>query len=84
MNANWIKNQSEEKILKQISEEYYSDKYEIEYFIKSDDGGRHIEAKVVGQHNATELRLRIPINYNGWRTVVVFTPLEVFLKKKED
>lgn len=83
MNANWVKNQSDEKILKQIAEQFKNDKYEIDFFIKSDDGGKHIEAKVVGQHFASELRKKIPINFCGWRTIVAFTPLEVILKKKD-
>lgn len=83
MNANWIKNQSEENILKQLKEEFKKCKYDIEFLIKSDDGGRHIEAKVIGQNNSADLRKKLPLNYNGWRTIVSSTPLETVLKKKD-
>ena len=83
MNANWIKNQSEENILKELKEEFKKYKYDIEFLIKSDDGGRHIEAKVIGQNNSADLRKKLPLNYNGWRTIVSYTPLETVLKKKD-
>lgn len=83
MNANWVKNQSEEKIIKQLDEEYKNSKYNIEFLIKSDDGGRHIEAKVVGQNNSIDLRKKLPLNYNGWRTIVSYTPLDTVIKKKD-
>jgi len=83
MNANWAKNQSDEAILKQIKKEFENELYDIEFFIKSDDGGKHIEARVIGHLNSNDLRKKIPLNYNGWRTLVSYTPLDVVLKKKE-
>ncbi len=83
MNANWVKNQSEENIIKELKEEYKNNKYDIDFLVKSDDGGRHIEAKVIGQNNSSDLRKKLPLNYNGWRTIVSYTPLETVLKKKD-
>jgi hypothetical protein len=82
MNTNWTKEQTEEAIIKQIKKDFGNQLYDIEFFIKSDDGGKHIEARVLGHLNSNDLRKKIPINYNGWRTIVSYTPLEVVLKKK--
>ena len=82
MNANWTKDQTEEAIIKEIKKDFNNQLYDIDFFIKSDDGGKHIEARVIGHLNSNDLRKKIPINYNGWRTIVSYTPLEVVLKKK--
>lgn len=83
MNANWAKNQSEEIVLKEIAKDFIDKKNNIEFFIKSDDGGRHLEVRILGQHNASELRNKIPLNYKGWRTVVIGTPVDIVVKRKE-
>ena len=83
MNANWTKEQSEERIIKEISKEFQNDNFKIDFIIKSDDGGKHIEARIGGLNDATILRKLLPLNYNGWRTLVVFWPIETILKKKE-
>jgi hypothetical protein len=82
MNANWTKEQTEQAIIKQIKKEFENESYKIEFFIKSDDGGRHIEARVLGEKNSNQLRKKLPINYDGWRTIVSYTPLEVVFIKK--
>lgn len=86
MNANWKKQQSEKEILDKIAKEFANKKFEIEFFIGSDDGGRHIEARVDGKNNASILRKLIPLNYNGWRTIVIYVdvpePEKIILKKK--
>jgi len=82
MDSNWTKEQTEQAIIKQIKKDFGNQKYDIEFFIKSDDGGKHIEARVIGQLNSNDLRKKIPINYDGWRTIISYTPLEVVLKKK--
>jgi hypothetical protein len=82
MNANWTKEQTEEAIIKQIKKEFENELYNIEFSIKSDDGGKHIEARVLGNKSSSELRKKLPINYSGWRTIVSYTPLEVDLNKK--
>ena len=82
MNANWTKEQTEEAIIKQIKKEFANQLYDIEFFVKMDDGGKHIEARVIGHLNSNDLRKKIPINYNGWRPLVSYTPLDVVVKKK--
>lgn len=71
MNANWTKDKREDDILKQAAEEFSGQPYDIEFYVKSDDGGRHIEAVIVGQGNSSKFRKLFPLNYNGWRTVVI-------------
>jgi hypothetical protein len=71
MNANWTKKTNDDDILQQVSKEFSGLGYEIEFYVKSDDGGRHIEARVNGEQNGSTFRKILPLNYNGWRTVVV-------------
>lgn len=81
MNANWTKEQSDEKILKQLQKEFSGLDYDIEFYVKSDDGGRHIEARVLGETNGAKFRKLLPLNYNGWRTIVISIKQEVIVRK---
>lgn len=69
MNKNWSKEQTEAEICKQIANEY--SQFDLEVFVKSDDGGRHLEVRVGDKTSSQEVRRTIPINYCGWRVVVI-------------
>jgi hypothetical protein len=40
----------------------------------SDDGGSVLEIYVQGKESSEEIRKLIPLNYDGWRTVVFYNP----------
>ena len=42
--------------------------------ISSDDGGSVLEVYVQGKESSQEIRKLIPLNYDGWRTVVFHNP----------
>ena len=69
MNKNWTKEQTEIEICKQLANEYAQ--FDLEVFVKSDDGGRHLEVRVGEKTPSPDVRFAIPINYCGWRVVVI-------------
>ena len=48
-----------------------SDKFEVK--LGSDDGGRTIDFLVSGLENAEALRSKVPNEYHGYRSVVIFS-----------
>lgn len=69
MNKNWTKEQTEEQICSELANEY--SQYDLTVFAKSDDGGRHLEVRVAEKYSSKAFRKEIPINYSGWRVVVI-------------
>jgi hypothetical protein len=63
-----VKKASGEEILKLILGEF-GDR-DINPRITSDDGGQVLEVWVQGEESSIEIRKLIPVNYEGWRTVV--------------
>ncbi len=63
-----MKKASGEEILKLILGEF-GDR-DINPRITSDDGGQVLEVWVQGEESSIEIRKLIPVNYEGWRTVV--------------
>ena len=45
---------------------------EFEVKIGSDDGGRTLDLKIIGEENASFLRTAVPPRYNGYRTVIMY------------
>ncbi len=67
-----MKKPSPEEIEKLILGEF-GDK-DIVTKISSDDGGSILEIYVQGKEISEEIRKLIPLNYEGWRTVVFYNP----------
>ena len=67
-----MKKYSPEEIQKLILGEF-GDK-DIVVKTSSDDGGQVLEIWVQGKESSIEIRKLIPLNYEGWRTVVIMTP----------
>jgi hypothetical protein len=63
-----VKKASAEEILKLILGEF-GDR-DINPRITSDDGGQVLEIWVQGEEISLQIRKLIPVNYEGWRTVV--------------
>ncbi len=63
-----MKKASAEEILKLILGEF-GDR-DINPRITSDDGGQVLEIWVQGEEISLQIRKLIPVNYEGWRTVV--------------
>jgi hypothetical protein len=63
-----VKKASAEEILKLILGEF-GDR-DINPRITSDDGGQVLEIWVQGGEISPQIRKLIPVNYEGWRTVV--------------
>lgn len=63
-----MKKASAEEILKLVLGEF-GDR-DINPRITSDDGGQVLEIWVQGEESSIEIRKLVPVNYEGWRTVV--------------
>jgi hypothetical protein len=63
-----LKKPTAEEIIKLILGEF-GDK-DIVAKISSDDGGQVLEVWVQGEEDSIKIRKLIPLNYEGWRTVV--------------
>lgn len=63
-----MKKASAEEILKLILGEF-GDR-DIDPKVTSDDGGQVLEIWVLGDESSTLIRKLIPLNYEGWRTIV--------------
>ncbi len=50
----------------------FESKDSLEVLRGSDDGGKTLDFKVVGDEHATLLRNKLPDMFNGYRTVVVY------------
>ena len=67
-----------EKLLKEFKDDYPLNK-EYQYRIGNDDGGRTLEVYNVPKRHANRVRKKIPMKYNGVRTIVFY-----MLEKDED
>tara|TARA_R110000744_G_scaffold74995_4_gene149510 strand:+ start:248 stop:466 length:219 start_codon:yes stop_codon:yes gene_type:complete len=67
-----------EKLLKEFKKDYPLNK-EYQYRIGTDDGGRTLEVYNVPKRHANRVRKKIPMRYNGVRTIVFY-----MLEKDED
>jgi hypothetical protein len=63
-----VKKASAEEILKLILGEF-GDR-DINPRVTSDDGGQVLEIWVLGSESSVMIRELIPLNYEGWRTIV--------------
>ncbi len=68
-----MKKHSPEEIQKLILGEF-GDR-DITVKTSSDDGGSVLEIWVQGNESSKEIRKLIPLNYEGWRTVVFQNPI---------
>tara|TARA_R110002020_G_scaffold50895_4_gene144265 strand:+ start:56 stop:280 length:225 start_codon:yes stop_codon:yes gene_type:complete len=68
------------KIIEGLKKEYPLSK-EYKYRVGTDDGGRVIEIYNVPQKYAKKVRKKIPMRYEGFRTIVFF---RVEKEKEED
>ena len=46
----------------------------LDVVVSYDDGGKTLDFHIEGEENATFLRKEVPNSYNGYRTIVIYSP----------